>query len=224
MRIRTILIAVSAALISAALGVAASGATTQQTQAQVSRASHGMIIARGPRGYRGARGYRGLRGPTGPQGATGSQGPAGTPGTDRVSSFSVNWSSGNWSGHDSASVNIAGIGTLTAVCNPSQQTLTLTPASASVRTSVNVSDFEATQAFNTQPFSQDGSPIPIGSPNQGGALPPNGLIMATFSIQPVNGNGGPGPSPTTLTMSSEYGPSRPPSGYCYLAGQVTQGG
>jgi hypothetical protein len=122
-------------------------------------------------------------------------------------------------------VSIAGIGTLTAVCNPSQQTLTLTPAaSGSVRTSVNVSDFEATQAFNSQPFSQDGSPIQIGSPNQGGALPPNGMIMATFSIQPVSGNGGPGPNPATLTVSSEYGPSKPPSGYCYLAGQVTQNG
>ena len=220
MRIRTILIATVAAVIAAAVGVASSGAATSQTAAvQASSVRHGIVIVRGPRGYRGYRGFRGPQGPAGPQGPTGAQGPAGT---DHVSSFSVNWSSGNWSGHDSASVSIAGIGTLTAVCNPSQQTLTLTPSTGGARTSVNVSDFEANSAYNSQPFSQDGSPIQIGSPNQGGALPPNGMIMATFSVQPISGNGGPGPNPATLTLSSEYGPSRPPSGYCYLAGQISQ--
>ena len=79
----------------------------------------------------------------------------------------------------------------------------------------------------TKPYSQDGSPIVIGSPTQPGtALPPNGMLSATFSVEPVTGNGGPGPAPSTLTLSSEYkvNDSDPSQDFCFVAGQVISGG
>lgn len=225
MRIRTILIATLAALIAAAVGVASSGAASSQTAvAQASSVRHGIVIVRGPRGYRGYRGFRGPRGPTGPQGPTGAQGPAGT---DHVSSFSINWrGDSNAAGNSSASVGIPGIGTLNVVCSPSQQTASLTPAaSGSVRTEANISDFEGSASSNQMPYSQNGQAIPIGSPTQPGqALPPNGMLTGTLSVQPVDGTGGPEPAPATLTLSSEYVVNNPPNDSCFIAGQVTQGG
>jgi hypothetical protein len=124
-------------------------------------------------------------------------------------------------------VAIQGIGTLDAVCNLNRQSLQLTPASSGVRTTANISDFEGSVSSNNQPYSTDpGSPIIIGSPSQpGGALPPNGMLMATFSVQPVSGDGGPGPAPATLTVSSEYkvNDPDPTQNYCFIAGQVIQG-
>jgi hypothetical protein len=146
-----------------------------------------------------------------------------------VASLNLNWhDAGTASGHDTASVDIPGIGTLNAVCNTSQETLQLVPADASVRTVANISDFEGSVSSNSQPYSQgNGNPIQIGSPSQpGDALPPNGMLMVTFSVQPVNGDGGAGPAPATLTLSSEYivnDPNRA-NDFCYLAGQVVKGG
>ena len=170
---------------------------------------------------RGPRGPRGRRGPRGPRGAAGRRG---TPGSDHVVNLTVNWRGDAAApGRDTDSVVIRGIGTLKAVCTPQAQTLTLTPARGDVRTTANVSDFEGSVATNEQPYSEGGTPLQIGSPSQpGGKLPPNGMIVATLSIEPISGNGGPSASPATVTLSSEYKVNDPDAtdDFCFIAAQV----
>ncbi len=130
-------------------------------------------------------------------------------------------------GRDTDSATIAGIGTLTAVCNPQAQTLTLTPARPDVRTTANVSDFEGSTSTSGQPYTEGGTPLLIGSSNQpGDALPPNGMIFATLSVEPIAGDGGPGPSPATVSLSSEYkvNDPDPANDFCFIAAQVIIGG
>jgi hypothetical protein len=174
---------------------------------------------------RGPRGPRGRRGPRGPRGAVGRRGPRGS---DRVLNLTINWRGDAAApGRDTASVNIGGIGRLKAVCTPQAQTLTLVPTRGDVRTTANVSDFEGSAASNQQPYTEGGTPLLIGSPTQpGGALPPNGMIFATLSVEPISGNGGPGPSPATVTVSSEYkvNDPDPADDDCFIAAQVVTGG
>jgi hypothetical protein len=205
------------------------------------RSAHASAVKRGPRGVRGPRGLkgmrgvagsRGLQGAVGAQGATGPagpQGPAGISGSDSASSLSINWRGNDAAaGRDSASINIAGIGVLHAECSPSSQTLTLTPAAGGVRTVANISAFESYKA-NTEQLSSTSpsTPIVLGSPDQPGrALPPNGMLLVTFSVQPTDGDGGSGPLPATLSFSSEYKVNDPDPtlNSCFLAGQVVAGG
>jgi hypothetical protein len=174
---------------------------------------------------RGPRGPRGLRGPRGRRGATGRRGPRGS---DRVLNLTINWRGDTAApGRDTASAAVGGIGTLKAVCTPQAQTLSLVPARADVRTTASVSDFEGSAATNEQPYTEGGTPLLIGSPTQpGGALPPNGMIFATLSVEPISGNGGPGPAPATVTLSSEYkvNDADPADDYCFIAAQVVTGG
>ena len=60
-------------------------------------------------------------------------------------------------------------------------------------------------------------------------LPVSGLVTATLSIEPTNGDGGTGPTPATLTLSVESKSNADPANpddrnFCYAAGQVLQAG
>jgi hypothetical protein len=181
-----------------------------------------VAVVRGPRGQRGPRGPRGPRGRRGPAGRRGPRG------ADRALNLTITWRGDAAApGRDSDSVVVKGIGTLTAVCTPQTQTLTLKPARSDVRTTANISDFEGSAATNEQPYTEGGTPLLIGSPTQpGGALPPNGMIFATLSVEPIAGDGGLGPSPATVTLSSEYkvNDPNPANDYCFIAAQVIAGG
>lgn len=190
------------------------------------RGARGLPGRRGPRGLPGDRGPTGARGPAGPQGLAG---PPGAPGSDRVRSLQVAWQgAAAAAGRDRASVTIGGVGTLTLVCAPDRQQLTLTPAADGVRTVATITESGSSTTSLTQFASQSPSdPIVIGSSGQPGrALPPNGMLLATLSVQPVSGDGGPGPAPATLTLSSEYKANDPDpaQNFCYVSGQALQGG
>jgi hypothetical protein len=133
-------------------------------------------------------------------------------------SLTVNWRGGAFPGRDGASVEIPGVGRLDAVCNPSSQQLVLHPAADGVRTVATVDSYESASSSVSTPQSQSkAAPIPI-------ALPPNGMLSVTFSVQPVAGDGGPGPPPATMQLSSEYvvNGSTVSEDFCYVAGQVLQ--
>jgi hypothetical protein len=209
-----------AAAVVAVVILAASGRDGGQRRAHTATVQRSAVtVVRGPRGPRGRRGARGPRGPAGRRGPRGS---------DRVLNLTINWRGDAAApGRDADSVVVAGIGTLRAICTPQTQTLTLTPAAGDVRTTANVSDFEGSAATNEQPYTVGGTPLLIGSPTQpGGALPPNGMIFATLSVEPIAGDGGPGPSPATVTLSSEYkvNDPDPAADYCFIAAQVVTGG
>ncbi len=154
----------------------------------------------------------------GRQGVVGPQGAAGAPGTDVSRNLTVNWRQGAFAGRDTSSADVPGIGTLTVTCNLSEQKLTLAPAaSGSVRTSMSVTTFQQSNAPTDQLSTQDGSPITR-------TLPPNGMLQATLSVQPVDGDGGPGPAPATLTLSSEYKVNDPADQFCFVAGQALVAG
>jgi hypothetical protein len=215
-----------AACLAAGAGAAALAAPIDLTAHSAS--TRVRVVYHGPRGLRGPRGHTGPRGLTGAAGPAGPAGVAGAAGTDHAESLTLNWRGVDAApGRDVASTVVPGLGTLRVTCNPSTQQMTFTPASDGVRTAVNVSDFEATNATNEQPYSTSTSqPIVIGSPTQPGhALAPNGMLMATISVEPISGDGGPGPSPATLTVSSEYKVNDPsgPNDFCFVAAQVLSG-
>ncbi|HEY7892384.1 MAG TPA: hypothetical protein VIC05_09275 [Solirubrobacteraceae bacterium] len=168
---------------------------------------------------------RGPPGPVGPAGPAGPQGPAGAtgaPGPQIAVSLQVDWrEASNIQGHESASVALPGIGTLSASCTLQAQTLTLTPASSTNRT---VLDASTLQGEGNQGVSSNERRETTGEPTTL-ALPPNGMITATVSLEPIAGNGGEQlSSPAMLTLSSEYeqNGSSGSEDYCYIAGQIIQ--
>jgi hypothetical protein len=174
-------------------------------------------VARGPRGPRGYRGFRGRTGPAGPQGPIGAL----------TAPVSINWfGEASAAQYGKASpVTVPGIGTLTAECDYSATQLVLTPASsAGTGTVANVTTFqgEGTDGVSSNQLLESygaTSPIVI-------ALPVNGMLTGTFSVEPDYGAGGPGPSPASFTFSSERILNNPTasSNYCSVAGQLVENG
>lgn len=174
-------------------------------------------IARGPRGPRGYRGFRGRTGPAGPQGPIGAL----------TAPVSINWFGATSAAQygKASPVTVPGIGTLTAECDYSATQLVLTPASsAGTGTVANVTTFqgEGTDGISSNQLLESygaSSPIVI-------ALPVNGMLTGTFSVEPDYGAGGPGPGPASFTFSSERILNNPTasSNYCSVAGQLVENG
>ena len=136
------------------------------------------------------------------------------PSGESVRSLTVNWRANQYGGRDSFSADLGSFGRLTATCNPDRQTLTLVPGRNGVRTVVAVDSFAGTDAQHdvyASSKSSDSIDIP---------LPPNGMLNAVFSQQPVAGDGGSGPAPVTLTLSSEYVVNDEGNNFCFVAGQT----
>jgi hypothetical protein len=166
----------------------------------------------------GPRGRTGPRGATGPAGSTGPQGPPG-PVSNVVRSLTINWRNGAYQADPAASATLPGLGVVTLTCTPGAQTLTLVPQTAGVRT---VLDTDTVQGAGTQgatSFARAASQSP-GSPLTV-PLPNNGMLLATVSVEPYNGDGGPGPDPATLTLSSEWKLNDPDASqnFCFVAAQ-----
>jgi hypothetical protein len=105
--------------------------------------------------------------------------------------------------------------------------MSLTPAADGVRTSATVSLFEGADAVTTQLASESpDNPLGLGRAlPRAGVLPPNGMLLATLSVQSVRGLGGAGPAPAGVTVSSEYvlNDPDPARDHCFVAGQVVAG-
>lgn len=176
-----------------------------------------VLVKRGPAGKTGLTGDTGDTGATGPAGPTGPQGPAAR---DVVRSLSLNWI-GAPAGLDTASADVPGLGRLDVTCNPGTSTLRLTPSRTDARTVLTADVYSGTQGDHERRAST-GDPLVV-------ALPVSGLITATMSVEPTNGDGGAGPTPATLTLSVESKANADPANpadqnFCYAAGQVLQAG
>lgn len=170
------------------------------------------------------RGPRGRRGRAGERGPAGAPGPVGAPGPDIAGSLTINWRGlENAPGHDGASAQLPGIGTLTATCNASTQVLSLTPAVAGRRTVLDVTEFqgEGTTGASSNQRLPGESTAPVSVP-----LPPNGMVSGVISVEPISGNGEPLAHPATFLLSSEWkvnDSEHPSENYCYVAAQLLQG-
>ncbi len=146
------------------------------------------------RGRKGKRGPRGRRGPEGERGATGPQGPRGITGSsdEHVLDVGVDWNgSANAAGHDSAAVDLPGIGNLSIQCpttapadDPAIHRMVLTPSSAGRRTVANLTTFQgdgSNTTSNERSQTEDLTPIVV-------RIPRNGMISGTFSVEPSGGS------------------------------------
>ncbi len=208
--------AVAGVLVSSLPSGAASG-----RQASAARVVTQTVYVRGPRGFRGPAGPRGDRGP---QGATGPQGPSAPNGATGLP-LTINWfrdSGGDpqTQGHDGP-ITIPGVGTMTIECDYSNQQVVLTPYSTSTsgtRTVANVTVLQGAGyagASQNYRFESYGSPIVF-------ALPSNGMLSGTLSVEPTYGAGGTGPNPSSFTFSSYYklNGTNGAGDECEVAGQV----
>ncbi|MFN8152052.1 MAG: hypothetical protein U0R24_13125 [Solirubrobacterales bacterium] len=184
---------------------------------------------RGQRGKRGPRGPRGRTGPEGERGPTGDTGTRGATGSsdEHVLDFGVDWiGSDNAAGHDSAAIDLPGIGTLTIQCpntppdDPSVRRLVLTPVSGGRRTVANLTTFEGagtTAATNQRYQSDDITPITALIPN-------NGMISGSFSVEPNSGGSADaGQLPVAdITLSSYWKVNDPiaSENSCHISAQV----
>jgi hypothetical protein len=175
-----------------------------------SKTGTGFNLGEGPRGPAGPVGAAGPAGPAGPQGPTG-------PVSNVVRSLTINWRDGVWLADPTATTTLPGIGTATLTCTTSAQSLTIYPASAGARTVV---DTDTAQGAGTQGATSFASATTGGAPVTV-AVPNNGMIFATISIQPASGNGGPGPAPASMTLSSEWklNDPNPVNNFCFMAAQ-----
>lgn len=172
---------------------------------------------------RGATGRTGLTGDTGDTGAAGPAGPAGPQGPaahDVVRSLSLNWI-GTPTGLDTTGADVPGLGRLDVTCNPTTSELRLTPSRTDARTVLTADVYSGTNGDHERRAST-GDPLVV-------PLPVSGLVTATLSIEPTNGDGGTGPTPATLTLSVESKSNADPANpddknFCYAAGQVLQAG
>lgn len=188
-------VAVSSAGESSATSRASAGST-----ATAGAAAKVRLDSRYPRGPRGPRGFRG------------------DAATDVVRSLSINWRNGAFAGRDTAALELPGLGRLVAVCSAGETSLRLYPARGGVRTVATVTRFEDTKSVNSTPFSLKAEdPVPVADP-----LPPNGMISATLSVQPLGGDGGRGPAPATLIVSSEHklNGETADENFCFVAAQA----
>lgn len=186
-------------------------------------------VLRGPRGKRGPRGPRGRTGPEGERGPTGDTGTRGATGSsdEHVLDFGVDWiGADNAAGHDSAAIDLPGIGTLTIQCpstppdDPSVRRLVLTPVSGGRRTVANLTTFEGagtTAATNQRYQSDDTTPITALIPN-------NGMISGSFSVEPNSGGSADvGQLPVAdITLSSYWKVNDPiaSENSCHISAQV----
>ena len=186
-------------------------------EAPVAKPSH---LQQGPRGKRGPRGYRGPQGPRGPRG------PEGQPGGDAIADFSLNWRYGAWNGRDTGQMTLTGMGVLAATCRPvdgnenGQRVLELTPARSGIRTVLNTTTFQASEARNVRTVSE-GDTMTL-------ELPVNGMITGVVSVEPISDSDDALPTPWTFTVSSEakvngVGGADSSENFCYVAAQAARG-
>lgn len=176
-----------------------------------------VLVKRGATGRTGLTGDTGAAGPAGPAGPTGPQGPAAH---DVVRSLSLNWI-GTSAGLDTTGADVPGFGRLDVTCNPTTSELRLTPSRTDARTVLTADVYSGTNGDHERRAST-GDPLVV-------SLPVSGLVTATLSIEPTNGDGGAGPTPATLTLSVESKSNADPANpddknFCYAAGQVLQAG
>jgi Collagen triple helix repeat (20 copies) len=217
----------------------ASGAQSAQPKAEASKKK-----GKKNQGKRGPRGKRGPKGKTGPQGATGPAGPTGPQGVpgisgDQVYDFSINWqnqTSDPGPGLTTTSLTIPRIGTLNVSCpwafehDDRSGTMAFTPA-ADGSTTRGVASYAITYSSGHEGKSEarrresTGAPIPIGYEEENHiALPPNGMVTGTLSVEPFSGNGGASQPPATFTLFSEYETNKEDfeagKRLCHISGQV----
>jgi hypothetical protein len=166
----------------------------------------------------------GPRGPAGPVGADGPAGPAGPKGpagplSNVVRSLTINWRYGASGVDPTATTTLPGLGTARLTCTPSAQTLTITPATAGSRTVFAADTAQGAGTLGATSFvratsQSPGAPITVAVPN-------NGMIFGTLSIEPVSGTGGAGPDPATMTLSSTWklNDPNPVNNFCFVAAQ-----
>jgi hypothetical protein len=187
----------------------ATGGSSKST-GKASKTGSGFNLGEGPRGPAGPAGPVGPAGPAGPEGPTG-------PVSNAVESLTINWRDGVSAADPAATTTLPGLGSATLTCTPSAQSLTITPASAGP---VTVLDTDTAQGAGTQgatsfvSTTSQGAPITVAVPN-------NGMIFATISLQPSSGAGGPGPAPASMTLSSEWklNDPNPVNNFCFIAAQ-----
>jgi hypothetical protein len=192
-----------------------------QTVAGVPAAERARKGKRGPRGRRGPEGERGPTGPQGPRGPTGSS-------DEHVLDVGVDWNgSANAAGHDSASVELPGIGNLAIECpstapadDPAIHRMVLTPSSAGRRTVANLTTFQGAgqnAATNERLQSDDLTPIVV-------PIPRNGMISGIFSVEPSGGSSvDAGAMPVAdMTLSSYWKDNDPilSENTCHISAQL----
>jgi hypothetical protein len=206
-------------------GTLSTGAAKAGRDTRVARVTHRAASRRARTiVIRGARGRVGPRGNTGPAGAAG---PAGAPSpADGIAlPVTINWfGSANAATNGSfAPVSIPNIGTISAQCDYTAQQIVLVPSSSSgTRTVADVTTMqgEGTAGISSnQRLESYGSTTPLVI-----ALPVNGMVTGTFSVEPDYGAGGPGPSPVSFVFSSYHklNSTDGASDACTVAGQLTE--
>ncbi|HEY7962139.1 MAG TPA: hypothetical protein VID29_09475 [Solirubrobacteraceae bacterium] len=217
-----VLLAVGAcagALTGGAFAVAATSAQTSHDHSagagHPAKAPQHVVVLRGAAGPRGAAGVPGVEGPVGPEGP---QGPPGPPGPNIAVSPTLNWHGlENAPGRDSAVSELPGVAKIELRCGTAAQDILLTPLNEGVRTVVDVTTFQgegvAGISSHNRVYSESLAPLAI-------ALPPNGMLEGTLSVEPISGEG-PGGAPVSFTFSSEWklNDPTPENNYCYVAGQ-----
>jgi len=160
--------------------------------------------------------------PRGPAGPAGPAGPPGPPGPNIAASLSLNWSGfANTASFDSSQAALAGLASLSTVCNASVQQLVITPAAQGVRTVADLTTMQGEGVQGISSFqrteSDSGTPIVV-------ALPNNGMITGTISVEPISGTGGVEADPATITLSSQFKLNDPDAAddFCYVAAQAVQ--
>jgi hypothetical protein len=177
------------------------------------------VIVRGATGVAGPEGPVGATGPAGPQGPEGAPGPTGP---DLAVSLTINWSGLAYAPERDTSVEtIPGVAQVEARCSVEEQALIVTPTLNGMRTVADVTTFqgEGTAGVSSHARIESESTAPLAI-----ALPTNGMIEGTLSVEPITGDGGTGPAPYSLTLSSEWKLNDPNEAddYCYVAGQFLQ--
>lgn len=205
------------------------GTAGERVVVETASGVHHPAAERGKRGKRGPRGPRGRTGPEGERGPTGDTGERGVPGSsdEHVLDVGIDWNgAANAAGHDSASIELPGIGTLAMQCpstppdDPSVRRLVLTPTSAGRRTVANLTTFEGagTGAASNQRYqTEDLTPITV-------PIPSNGMISGSFSVEPSAGDStDPGQLPVAdITLSSYWKVNDPVASEnsCHISAQV----
>ena len=215
-------------------GKRAAAGPGEPQRVDIAQTSERVRAERGERGPRGPRGPRGKRGRKGEPGPSGARGPAGSS-AERVLQVGVDWDGFAAAAQgDSSSVALPGIGTLGLACptsDPENYTdgprrLTLSYGAApGFRTVATLTVLQANDAYpqnvDNERFETTGAPIEV-------VLPNNGMVVGTFSAEPVAGNGtAPGSLPSgQITLSSSWKTNDPDPGanFCHLSGQVLTAG
>ena len=216
------------------VGQRAAGPADGSARIDVEQVTERAREQRGPRGPRGKQGPRGKRGKKGEPGPTGDRGVPGSS-AERVLQIGVDWDgTAEAAAGSTDSVVLPGIGTLTLAC-PATDPLNYTDgprrlklsygAAAGFRTVTTLTVLQAGDDYpdnvDNRRWETTGAPIEV-------VLPNNGMIVGTFSAEPVAGNGtiaGTLPS-GEITLSSSWKTNDPSPGanFCHLSGQVLTAG